>query len=50
MIRALLLLLILLLRPASALDIQVGPEASPGGAVIVVVDGLGASYPDLPRV
>jgi hypothetical protein len=44
MIRALLLLLILLLRPASALDIQVGPEASPGGAVIVVVDGLGASY------
>ncbi len=43
MIRALLLLLLLLL-PASALDIQVGPEARPDGAVIVVVDGLGASY------
>jgi hypothetical protein len=30
--------------PVSALDIQVGPEVRPGGAVIVVVDGLGASY------
>ncbi len=28
----------------SAVDIQVGPEARPDGAVIVVVDGLGASY------
>ena len=29
---------------SSAVDVQVGPEASPAGAVIVVVDGLGASY------
>jgi 2,3-bisphosphoglycerate-independent phosphoglycerate mutase len=43
MIRALLLLLLLLL-PASALDIEVGPIAQPEGAVILVVDGLGASY------
>ncbi|VVB71501.1 2,3-bisphosphoglycerate-independent phosphoglycerate mutase [uncultured archaeon] len=28
----------------SALDVQVGPEERPAGAVIVVVDGLGASY------
>lgn len=43
MIGALLLLLLLLL-PVSALDIQVGPIAQPEGAVILVVDGLGASY------
>lgn len=43
MIGALLLLLLLLL-PVSALNIQVGPEARPEGAVILVVDGLGASY------
>jgi hypothetical protein len=39
-----LLLLLLLMQPVSALDIQVGPEVRPGGAVIVVIDGLGASY------
>ena len=27
-----------------AIDVQVGLTASPGGAVIVVVDGLGSSY------
>jgi 2,3-bisphosphoglycerate-independent phosphoglycerate mutase len=46
MIRSLLFLLLLLLLPgsSSAVDVQLGPEASPIGAVIVVVDGLGASY------
>ena len=46
MIRSLLFLLLLLLLTgsSSAVDVQVGPEASPAGAVIVVVDGLGASY------
>ena len=44
MIRVLLFLFLLLLLPVSALDIQVGPEGRPEGAVIVVVDGLGASY------
>ena len=45
MIRSLLfLLLLLLLTGSNAADIQVGPTDSPGGAVIVVVDGLGASY------
>lgn len=43
MIRALLLLSLLML-PAGALDIQVGPTAQPEGAVILAVDGLGASY------
>jgi 2,3-bisphosphoglycerate-independent phosphoglycerate mutase len=42
------LFLLLLLFPApglgSAIDVQVGPVAEPGGAVILVVDGLGASY------
>ncbi len=28
----------------SAIDVQVGPQVQPGGAVILVVDGLGASY------
>jgi hypothetical protein len=27
-----------------AIDVQVGPQDEPGGAVILVVDGLGASY------
>jgi hypothetical protein len=45
----LLLSLPLLLSPlsfgiASAVDVQVGPVAQPSGAVILVVDGLGASY------
>jgi hypothetical protein len=46
MIRALLFLLLLLLMAGSgcAIDVQVGLTASPGGAVIVVVDGLGSSY------
>ncbi|MDD4651685.1 MAG: hypothetical protein PHQ34_05585 [Methanothrix sp.] len=30
--------------PASGIDVLVGPQAEPGGAVILVVDGLGASY------
>lgn len=29
---------------ASAIDVQVGPQDEPGGAVILVVDGLGSSY------
>jgi hypothetical protein len=46
MIRSLLFLLLLLLLPgsSSAVDVQVGSTVSPSGAVIVVVDGLGASY------
>ena len=44
MIPALLLLLLLLLPGCSALDVQLGPTASPAGAVILVVDGLGSSY------
>ena len=40
------LLLLLFLTPdvGSAIDVQIGPQAEPGGAVILVVDGLGASY------
>jgi len=43
---SLFLLLLLFLAPGvgSAIDVQVGPVAEPGGAVILVVDGLGASY------
>ncbi|MHB8117216.1 MAG: alkaline phosphatase family protein [Methanothrix sp.] len=47
MIRSSLFLLILLfLTPGvgSAIDVQVGPVVEPDGAVILVVDGLGASY------
>ena len=29
---------------AVAIDVQVGPLAEPGGAIVLVVDGLGASY------
>jgi len=43
MIRRLLFLL-LLLGGCSAVDVQVGPEDTPAGAVILVVDGLGAAY------
>jgi len=39
-----LFLLLLLLSPASAVDVQVRAQAQPAGAVILVVDGLGASY------
>ena len=43
---SLFLLLLLFLTPGlgSAIDVQVGPQVQPGGAVILVVDGLGASY------
>jgi len=47
MIRHFLFLLIILSLSfgfASAIDVQVGPQDEPGGAVILVVDGLGASY------
>lgn len=44
MIPALLLLLLLLLPGCYALEVQLGPSASPAGAVILVVDGLGSSY------
>lgn len=47
MIRLSLFLLILLFLTScvgSAIDVQVGPVVEPDGAVILVVDGLGASY------
>jgi hypothetical protein len=47
MIRPFLFLFVLLSLSsglASAIDVQVGAVAEPNGAVIVVVDGLGASY------
>jgi hypothetical protein len=40
----LLLLSFLILGPASGIDVPVGPQAEPAGAVLLVVDGLGASY------
>jgi 2,3-bisphosphoglycerate-independent phosphoglycerate mutase len=40
----LLLLSFLILGPAGGIDVPVGPQSEPGGAVILVVDGLGASY------
>lgn len=40
----LLLLTLLTLGAAQAADVQVGPQDKPGGAVILVVDGLGSSY------
>jgi hypothetical protein len=40
----LLLLSFLILGPASGINVPVGPQEKPGGAVILVVDGLGASY------
>jgi hypothetical protein len=43
MIRTILFLL-LLLGTGEAVDVQMGPQARPSGAVILVVDGLGASY------
>jgi hypothetical protein len=39
-----LLLLLLSLGSGSAVDVPVGPKAVPCGAVILVIDGLGASY------
>jgi len=39
-----LLLLVSSFGIASAIDVQVGPQAQPSGAVLLVVDGLGASY------
>ncbi|MFB3765014.1 MAG: alkaline phosphatase family protein [Methanotrichaceae archaeon] len=39
-----LLVLLLLLSTCSALDVQVSEEQRPAGAVLLVVDGLGASY------
>lgn len=39
-----LLFLLLLLGAGAATDVQVGPQARPSGAVILVIDGLGASY------
>ncbi len=39
-----LLVLLLLLSTGSALDVQVSEEQHPIGAVLLVVDGLGASY------
>ncbi len=44
MIRYFLFLLLLLLMSGSASDVQVCSEATPVGAVILVVDGLGSSY------
>jgi hypothetical protein len=43
---SLFLLLLLFMTPGlgSAFDVQVGPQAQPTGAIILVVDGLGASY------
>ena len=41
---SLFLLLSLSSSIAGAIDVQVGPQAVPSGAVILVVDGLGASY------
>ncbi len=43
---SLFLLLLLLLMPGigSAIDVQMGSQAEPSGAVILVVDGLGSSY------
>jgi 2,3-bisphosphoglycerate-independent phosphoglycerate mutase len=43
---SLFFILLLFLAPAvgSAIDVPVGPQAEPDGAVILVVDGLGASY------
>ncbi len=38
------ILLLLLSNSCGAIDVQVGPQAQPGGAVLLVVDGLGASY------
>ncbi|MCK9440743.1 MAG: alkaline phosphatase family protein [Methanothrix sp.] len=40
------MLLLLFLTPGvgSAVDVQVGPVSQPAGAVLLVVDGLGASY------
>lgn len=40
----LFLLSLFLQGSSSAVDVQVGPQAVPSGAVILVVDGLGASY------
>ena len=39
-----ILLLFLVPGVGSAIDVQVGPVAQPAGAVLLVVDGLGASY------
>jgi hypothetical protein len=39
-----LLLSIILMNTSSAIDVHVGPQAEPAGAVLLVVDGLGASY------
>jgi len=39
-----LFILLLLLSTGSALDVQVSEEQYPAGAVLLVVDGLGASY------
>jgi 2,3-bisphosphoglycerate-independent phosphoglycerate mutase len=44
MVLAFLILLLILSGTCSSLDIQVGEEQHPGGAVLMVVDGLGASY------
>lgn len=43
---SLFLSLVLLLMPGigSTIDVQMDPQARPGGAVILVVDGLGSSY------
>lgn len=40
----LLLLLFLIHGPANGIDVPVGPQEKPSGAVILVVDGLGSSY------
>jgi hypothetical protein len=39
-----ILLLFIISSIVGAVDVQVGPVAQPSGAVILVVDGLGASY------
>jgi 2,3-bisphosphoglycerate-independent phosphoglycerate mutase len=44
MILRLLFLLLLLSSIAGGVDVHVGPEDKPASAVILVVDGLGASY------
>lgn len=44
MILRLLFLLLLLLSQARAVDVHVSPQDQPTGALILVVDGLGASY------
>jgi hypothetical protein len=44
MIHPFFLIILSLIGTVSALDVQVGEDVHPTGAVILVVDGFGASY------